>query len=67
MPGLEWLIINEGKTKGNPPKFQEFPHNFLLIPQKRMHDICLLIDASLVLRWAVHFVKLAAVKLQKRG
>ena len=21
MPGFEWLIYKEGKTKGNPPKF----------------------------------------------
>ena len=34
---------------------------------KRMRDICLLIDARVVLRWAVHSVKLASAKLQKRG
>ena len=31
MPGFEWLIFKEGKTKGNPKKIQEFPHNFCLI------------------------------------
>ena len=31
MPGLEWLIIKEGGTKGNPTKFQEFTHNNYLI------------------------------------
>ena len=31
MPGFERLKIKEGETKGNPQKFQEFPHNFCLI------------------------------------
>ena len=25
MPSFEWLKIKERETKGNPPKFQEFP------------------------------------------
>ena len=28
MPGFEWLKIKEGKTSGNPPKFQKFPNPF---------------------------------------
>ena len=32
-----------------------------------MHDICVVADARVVLRLAVHSVKLAAAKLHKRG
>ena len=56
MPGLEWLIINEGKSKGNPPKCQEIPHNFWLAG-----------GCQGGFKGAVHSVKLATVKLQKKG
>ena len=31
MPSFEWLKIKEGKTSGNPKKFQEFPKPFCLV------------------------------------
>ena len=67
MPSFEWLKIKEGETKGNPKKFQEFPNHFWLISLKRMHDICMLVNASNILEWPVLSVNLAAAKLQKRG
>ena len=46
MPSFEWLKIKEGKI------FQEFPYPFCLVSQKRMHDICMLLDARMILEWA---------------
>ena len=60
MPSFEWLKIKEGKTSGNPKKFQEFPNPFCLVSQKRMHDICMLIDARMILEWAFYSVNLTA-------
>ena len=65
MPSFEWLKIKEGETKGNPHKFQEFPNHFWLISYKRMHDICMLVNARNILEWPVLSVNLAAAKLQK--
>ena len=48
MPSFEWLKFKKGKP-------QE-------IPQKRMHDICMLLDASMILEWAFHSVNLTAAK-----
>ena len=52
MPSFEWLKIKEGKTSGIPQKFQEFPNPFCLVSKKRMHDICMLLDARMILEWA---------------
>ena len=54
MPSFEWLKFKEGKTSGIPQKFQEFPNPFCLVSQKRMHDICMLLDARMILEWAFH-------------
>ena len=67
MPSFEWLIIKEGETKGNPKQFQEFPNPFCLISQKRMHDICMLLDARMILEWAFYSVNWMAAKLPKLG
>ena len=32
-----------------------------------MQDICLLVDARMILKWAVHSVNVTAAKVQKRG
>ena len=54
MPSFEWLKIKEGKTSGILQKFQEFPNPFCLVLKKRMHDICMLLDARMILEWAFH-------------
>ena len=64
MPSFEWLKIKEGKTSGNPQKFQEFPNPFCLV-SKRMHDICILLDARMILEWAFYSVNLTAAKRPK--
>ena len=65
MPSFEWLKFKEGKTSGIPQKFQEFPNPFCLVSQKRMHDICMLLDARMILEWAFHSVNLAPAKRPK--
>ena len=65
MPSFEWLKFQEGKTSGIPQKFQEFPSPFCLVSQKRMHDICMLLDARMILEWAFHSVNLTAAKRPK--
>ena len=65
MPSFEWLKFKEGKTSGIPQKFQEFPNPFCLVSQKRKHDICMLLDARMILEWAFHSVNLAAAKRPK--
>ena len=65
MPSFEWLKIKEGETKGNPQKFQKFPIISGLFHKKRMHDICMLVNAKNVLEWPVLSANLAAAKLQK--
>ena len=65
MPSFEWLKFKEGKTSGIPQKFQEFPNPFCLVSQKRMHDICMLLDARMILELAFHSVNLAAAKRPK--
>ena len=65
MPSFEWLKIKEGKTSGIPQKLQEFPNPFCFGSQKRMHDICMLLDARMILEWAFHSVNLAAAKWPK--
>ena len=62
MPSFEWLKFKEGKTSGIPQKFQEFPNPFCLVSQKRMHDICMLLDARMILEWAFHSVKFPVVQ-----
>ena len=41
MPRLEWLIMKERKTTGNPQKFQEFQSFLTYFIKKRMHNIIL--------------------------
>ena len=66
-PSFEWLKFQEGKISGIPPKFQEFPNPFCLVSPKRMHDICMLLDARMILEWAFHSVNLTAAKQPKWG
>ena len=49
------------KTFRNSPKFLAY---FI---KKRMQEICLLVDARMILKWAVHSVKVTCAKLQKSG
>ena len=65
MPGFDWLKIKEGKTSLNPPKFQEFPNPFCLVSQKRMHDICMLLDARMILEVAFYSLNLTAANRLK--
>ena len=65
MSSLEWLKIKEGKTSGNPPKFQDSPIFSDLFHKKRMQDICMLLDAKMILEWAFHSVNLTAAKQPK--
>ena len=65
MPSFEWLKIKEGKTSGNPQQFQEFANPFCLVSRERMHDICMLLDARMILEWAFYSVNLTAAKWLK--
>ena len=65
MPSFEWLKIKEGKTSGNSKKIQEFPNPFCLVSQKRMHDICMLLDARMILEWAFFLCEFDGCKTAK--
>ena len=61
MPSFERLKIKEGKI------FQEFPNPFCLVSQNRMHDICMLLDARIILEWDFSSVNLKAANSQHEG
>ena len=70
MPSFEctWLKIKEGETKGIPKKHPGIPQSFLAyFIKKRMHDICMVVNARNILEWPVLSVnlQLSAAKLQK--
>ena len=66
MPSFEWLKIQDGETKGNPPKnSRNSPIIFgLFHKKKRMRDICMLVNARNILEWPVLSVNFTAAKLQ---
>ena len=51
MPSFEWLKFKEGKTSGIPPK--------------RMHDMCMLLDARMILEWAFLLCEFGGCKTAK--
>ena len=65
MPGFDWLKIKEGKTSLNPPNSRNSPILSVLFHKKRMHDICMLLDARMILEWALYSVNLLAAKRLK--
>ena len=54
IPSFEWLKIKEGKPQEIPQYSKNSP--------ERMHDICMLLDARIILEWAFHSVNLTAAK-----
>ena len=68
MQSFEWLKTKEGKAKENfKNKSRNFPFISELSDEKRMYDICLLVNAGMSLEWPVHSVNLAAAKLHYLG
>ena len=60
MPSFKWLKIIEGKLTGNPQNSRNSPNISYLFYEKRVNDICMLLDAMMIIERAVHSVNLMA-------
>ena len=65
MPTFEWLKIKEREPKEIQRKSRSSSIISGLFHEKRMHDICMLLNARNILEWPVLSVNLAAAILQK--
>ena len=66
MPGIEWLIIKEGKTKEVPKTSRNSPIFSALFYKERMPRYLLAGRCQKILKWTVHCVKVTDAKLQKQ-
>ena len=53
------------QRRENPQNSRNSPMVCALFDKNNKQDICLLVDARMILKWAVHFVNVTAANVQK--
>ena len=62
MPSFECLKFKDGKPKETSKDSRNFPIISDLFHKQRMHDICLKLNARMILEWPVSSINLAAAE-----